>query len=104
MVKKKSFKVVWDRKTLDEFKEILTFLEEQNLQAPKIVKKAVMDRISILQTNPNICEIDKLKEPKSAAFRAFVVFNYRVTYQIKNETSQIRILRIRHTSREPQVY
>lgn len=104
MVKKKSFNVIWDRKTLDEFKEILTFLEEQNVQAPKIVKKAVMDRISILKRNPNICEPDKLKEPNSAAFRAFIVFNYRVTYQIIDEENEIRILRIRHTSREPQGY
>jgi plasmid stabilization system protein ParE len=76
MVKKKSFKVVWNRKTLDEFKKILTFLEEQNPQAPRIVKKAIMVRISIIKRNPQICEIDNLKDQKSTEFRAFVVFSY----------------------------
>ena len=75
MVRKKSFNVTWDRNTLDEFKEILTFLEEQSTEAPKIVKKAVLERIALIKVNPNICEIDKLKEPSSSEFRAFVVYS-----------------------------
>jgi hypothetical protein len=46
MVKPKSLKVVWDVEALNHFKEILTYLEEQSSQAPKIVKKAILDRIN----------------------------------------------------------
>jgi hypothetical protein len=46
MVKTTSFKVVWDVEALTHFKEILNYLEEQSKQAPKIVKKAIVDRIS----------------------------------------------------------
>jgi plasmid stabilization system protein ParE len=104
MVKKKNFKVIWDRKTLDEFKEILTFLDEQSVQASKIVKKAVLERISTIKSNPNIFAVDKLKNPPNSEFRAFMVFSYRVTYQVKEQENEIRILRIRHTSREPFGY
>ncbi len=97
-------KVVWDVEALNHFKEILTYLEEQSSQAPKIVKKAILDRINQIKDNPLTCEVDKLKSPTDKNFRVFIVFSYRVTYQIKLESKEIRILRIRHTSREPLGY
>ena len=41
MVKPLAFKIIWDRKALDHFKEILSYLEKQSSQAPKIVKMAI---------------------------------------------------------------
>ena len=104
MVKPKSFKIVWDRKALDHFIDILTYLEKQNSQAPKIVKEGIVTRLNVIKTNPLICELDKLKYPPDKEFRAFVVFSYRITYQINSDKNEIRVLRIRHTSREPLGY
>ena len=104
MVKSLSFKIVWDRKALDNFKEILTYLEKQSIQAPKIAKSAIVTRLDIIKTNPLIAELDKLKDSPNKEFRAFVVYSYRITYQIKKEIGEIRVLRIRHTSREPIGY
>ncbi len=104
MVKPLSFKIIWDRKALDHIKEILTYLETQNTQAPKIVKGAILKRLALLKRNPFAYELDKLKESPNEDFRAFVVFSYRVTYQIKSDKKEIRVLRIRHTSREPFGY
>ena len=42
MVKPNSFKIIWDRKALDHFKDILIYLEKQSNQAPKIVKSAII--------------------------------------------------------------
>ncbi len=104
MVKSVSLKISWDRKALDNLKEILTYLAKQDSKAPKIVKSAILTRLDIIKTNPLICESDKLKDPTLQDFRAFVVFSYRVTYQIKYETKELRVLRVRHTSREPLGY
>jgi addiction module RelE/StbE family toxin len=104
MVKPVSFKIIWDRKALDNFKEILTYLEKQSVQAPKIVKEAIISRLEVIKNNPLIAESDKLKNPSNKDFRALVIFSYRVTYQIKTDIKEIRILRIRHTSREPLGY
>jgi plasmid stabilization system protein ParE len=104
MVKAVSFKLVWDRKALDHLNDILTYLEKQSKQAPKIVKTAILERLELIKTNPLTTEADKLKNPISIDFRAFVVFSYRVTYQIKTDKKEIRVLRIRHTSREPLGY
>lgn len=101
---KPTFKIVWDRKALDHFKEILTHLQKQSVQAPKIVKSAVVSRLDLIKTNPLISELDKLKDTPNKDFRAFIVFSYRVTYQIELDIKEIRVLRIRHTSREPLGY
>lgn len=104
MVKQKLFAIIWDRNALENFKEILSFLSKQSSQAPKIVKDGILSRLEIIKTNALICETDKLKDKPSAEFRAFVIYNYRITYQIKMAMQEIRIIRIRHTSREPFDY
>jgi plasmid stabilization system protein ParE len=104
MVKSSSYRLIWDVKALDHFKNILEYLEEQSAQAPKIVKKAILERLVLVQKNPLTSEVDKLKDPINPDFRAFVVFSYRVTYQIENDKKEIRVLRVRHTSREPLGY
>ena len=104
MIKQKSFTIIWDRIALDHFKDILDFLSKQSSQAPKIVKEGVLSRIEDIKKNAFIFEIDKLKDYPNKEFRAFVIYNYRITYQINEASKEIRILRIRHTSREPFGY
>ena len=104
MVKASGSKVVWDRIALDNFKEILEYLAKHSSQAPKIVKDAIIARLEVIKTNPKITELDKLKDEPNKDFRAFIVYNYRVTYQIKTDLKEIWILRIIHTSREPLGY
>ena len=104
MVNKKPFKIIWDRNALDDFKEILSFLAKQSTQAPKIIKEGVLSRLDNIKTNALIYEVDKLKDEPNKEFRAFVVYSYRITYQIKTNPKEIRIIRIRHTSREPLGY
>lgn len=101
---KTSYNLVWDVRALNDFKEILAYLAKQSSQAPKIIKKAILERLDIIKINPLICEPDKLKENLNKEFRAFVVYSYRITYQIKTDSKEIRVLRIRHTSREPLGY
>ena len=104
MVNKRLFKIIWDRQALDNFKEILTFISKQSPQAPRIVKNGVLSKLKTIKINPFICETDKLNEAQNEEFRAFIIYSYRVTYQIKMTTKEIRILRIRHTSMEPLEY
>ena len=104
MIKQKSYTIIWDRIALDHFKEILDYLSKQSSQAPKIVREGVLLRLDEVKKNALIFEIDKLKDTPNAEFRAFVIYNYRITYQVKEATKEIRVLRIRHTSREPLGY
>ncbi|OFY82496.1 MAG: hypothetical protein A3F72_00275 [Bacteroidetes bacterium RIFCSPLOWO2_12_FULL_35_15] len=104
MVKQKSYTIIWDRIALDHFKDILSFLSKQSLQAPKIVKEGILSRLDDVKKNAFVFEMDKLKDNPNKEFRAFVIYSYRITYQIKAATKEIRIIRIKHTSREPFGY
>ena len=104
MIKAKSYTIIWDRIALDHFKYILDFLSKQSSQAPKIVREGVLSRLNYVKKNPLIFEIDKLKDNPNKEFRAFVIYNYRITYHVKIETKEICVLRIMHTSREPFGY
>ncbi len=104
MVKSKSYRIIWDRKALDHLNDILEFLSRQSSQAPKIVKEGILSRLDDIKKNALIFEIDKLKDNPNKEFRAFVIYSYRVTYQIHSISKEIRILRVRHTSREPFGY
>ena len=99
-----AFKIVWDRQALDHFKEILIYLDKQSKQASKVVKVAILEKLEHIKTNPLSYELDKLKDTPNKDFRAFIVFSYRVTYQIKSDVKEVRVLRLRHTSREPLGY
>jgi len=64
----------------------------------------VLSRLDDVKKNALIFEIDKLKDTPNKEFRAFVIYSYRITYQIKVDTKEIRVIRIRHTSQEPLGY
>jgi plasmid stabilization system protein ParE len=104
MVNKTIYTVVWDSLALNQLKEILQYLQSQSKHASLLVKKAILDKIDHLTLNPFLFEQDKLKFPPDNSFRAFTVFSYRITYQVKVEIREIRILRVRHVSREPLGY
>ncbi len=52
----------------------------------------MLAKLELVKTNPFICEVDRLKDSLNDEFRAFVVFSYRVTYQLKSDYA-IEILR-----------
>jgi plasmid stabilization system protein ParE len=104
MVKSKQMAIIWDGFALIEFQEILEYLSGRSDIAPKLVKKTVLANIKLISKSPLIFETDKLKTKLDPNFRAFSVYNYRITYQIVFDKNEIRILRIRHTSREPLGY
>jgi plasmid stabilization system protein ParE len=66
------------------------------------VKNTILKTTKEVLENPNLFEQDRFKFDNDGSFRAFEKFKYRVAYKITN--TQIRIIRIRHTSREPIEY
>jgi hypothetical protein len=53
MVKVLPLNIVWDIEALNQFKEILFHIEQQSIQAPKIVKKEILDRLKLIKNNPH---------------------------------------------------
>ncbi len=92
--------LVWDKEALNHLKDIYDYLKTgNNLVYAKEVKDTILKTTKELLANPNLYEQDRFKSDNDGSFRAFEKFKYRVAYKITQE--QIRILRVRHTSREP---
>lgn len=92
--------LVWDKVALNHLKEIYDYLKTtDNLEHAKEVKDTILKITKKLPANPNLYEQDRFKSDNDGSFRAFEKFKYRVVYKITED--QIRILRVRHTSREP---
>jgi plasmid stabilization system protein ParE len=98
-----NLELVWDKEALGHFKDIYNFHKKaDNLTYANEVKNAILIATQDLLKNPFIFEQDRFKFDNDSSFRAFEKFKYRVAYKITDK--QIRILRVRHTSREPIEY
>jgi plasmid stabilization system protein ParE len=95
--------LVWDKIALDHLREIYDSLKMgNNLEFAKEVKNTILKTTKELVDNPFIYEQDRFKFDNDGSFRAFEKFKYRVVYKIT--TTQIRIIRVRHSNREPIAY
>jgi plasmid stabilization system protein ParE len=102
MAKRKVRTIVWSRNVADKYYEILDFLEKKAPEALPIVGNALLDIIDSLTIRCNSHPADRYKKNNDGSYKAAIIYSYRISYQVKN--TNINILRIRHTSREPLNY
>ena len=103
MVKKKALPVVWDTEARAYFKEAIKFIRKKSPQGAETVKKTILQGIDLLAEGRVLhFEKDRLKAENDGEYRAFVSYDYRITYKITPEN--IQVLRVRHTSQEPFEY
>ena len=94
--------IVWTKRSQQHMREAYDYICEDS---PKNALKVIEDIIAAIgktTVNPEIYAIDKCKSTNDGSYRAFEIHKYRITYRITANT--IRILRVRHTSREPKLY
>ncbi|QLE00820.1 type II toxin-antitoxin system RelE/ParE family toxin [Galbibacter sp. BG1] len=94
--------VVWRKLALKQLNEAYTFIKKDSLPAAEKVRDEIFDKAEALKLNPEIYPIDKYRKDNDGSVRAFEVYHYRIAYQITK--SQIRILIVRHSKREPFKY
>lgn len=94
--------VVWSNSAKAELKKAFEYIALDSLQNAQIVRDNLIDATIELVENPEKHPLDKFKTENDGTWRACEVCHYRVSYRIlKNE---IRIVRMRHTSRSPLTY
>lgn len=94
-------KVVWDKVVVSDLEDIFEYLKVKPKASSKIVPTLVK-LSSELSNNFEIYSLDRFKIKNDGSYRAFEKYHYRVSYRVL--PNQIRILRIRHTSRNPKEY
>jgi len=95
--------IKWSKPALDQLDKALDFIIEEGFVAYAAkLEEGILTRVENLIDNYTIYPTDKYKKDNDGSYHAFEVDEYRISYRVKN--SQIKIIRIRHTSRRPRKY
>jgi len=94
--------VVWSNSAKAELRRAYEYIALDSLQNAKIVRDTLIDLTIELHKYPEKHPADKFKKNNDGTWRAFEKYHYRVSYRILKD--QIRIVRMRHTSKSPLSY
>jgi addiction module RelE/StbE family toxin len=96
--------VIWSKQSLKQLESIHEYILEETGSLTLVDK--VIDKIlkssQILSKQPEMHPPDSHKLNNNGNYRAYEIYSYRIAYPIMKEN--VRILRVRHTSREPLKY
>lgn len=94
--------IVWSIDALQQLEDIHFYIlfESKTIRIADKVIETIFDSTTILKTTPEVYELDTQKQNNDGSFRAFFIYNYKISYQISND--KILILRIKHTARKPK--
>ena len=95
-------KIVWRKKALSELNRIYKHIQKSSPQSAIKVRDEIFATADELGLHPEIYPLDRFKKDNDGTFRAFEKYSYRITYRVLK--TEISMLRVRHTSREPLNY
>ncbi|MBL7702026.1 MAG: type II toxin-antitoxin system RelE/ParE family toxin [Ferruginibacter sp.] len=94
--------IKWNKSAINQLIKAVEYIEEDSPQNAEKVRNNILLEISKLTAHPEKYNPDKYHVNNDGSFRAFELHRYRISYRYtKNE---IRIIRIRHTKRNPKNY
>jgi plasmid stabilization system protein ParE len=94
--------ITWDTVALRQFLVGIKYIARDSIQNAEKVHSEIINRIEDILSNPEMFQPDKYKRNNNGLYRAFELHHFRIAYYIAPD--KIRILRVRHTSREPKPY
>lgn len=96
------FHLVWTKRSQQNMRSLYNYISEDS---PQNARKVIDDIIIATEkaiTNPEIYPPDRNKKDNDGSYRAFEKTRYRIVYRVTK--NMIRVLRVRHTKREPKIY
>jgi plasmid stabilization system protein ParE len=93
---------VWTPQAIAELNKAYKYISQDSPQNAKKVIDELILLADKLQDQPEMFPPDKFKNNNDGSWRAFEKFRYRISYRIT--ANDIRIVRMRHTSRTPLQY
>ncbi len=89
-------KVVWTQRALYDLEDIGDYISKDSFKYAKLTLEKLIDTASLIEQNPLLGR--RVPESKDKTIREIIKGNYRVIYQIRNESSAF-ILTVFHTAR-----
>lgn len=91
---------VWGKGAKAELHKAYLYILLDSLQNAEMVRDDIIDATIDLTKHPEKYPLDKFKTDNDGTWRAFEMHHYRISYWIM--PNEIRIVRMRHTSKSPQ--
>jgi plasmid stabilization system protein ParE len=89
----------WSKRAKNELHKAFLYILLDSVQSAEMVRDDIIDITIDLPNHPEKYPLDKFKKDNDGSWRAFEKHHYRVSYRIT--ATQIRIVRLRHTSKSP---
>ena len=97
-----NLKVVWSKTSQKQLEKYYNYIKQDSLQSAEKVKIEILKITKSLPKSPTRYALDKYRKNNKGDIRAFEKFSLRIAYQVTDH--QIKIIRVRHTSRSPLEY
>ncbi|QEC43695.1 type II toxin-antitoxin system RelE/ParE family toxin [Pseudobacter ginsenosidimutans] len=94
--------VLWSQSAKNALRQAFEYIATDSPQAAQAVINEIVDATLILVQHPERHHLDKFKKNNDGSWRAFELHRYRISYKVTEKN--IRIVRMRHTSRNPLDY
>lgn len=102
MVEDTKLELIWSPTAMKGLKKAYVHInKESNVSAKKVVN-SILDEVEKLTIQPKIFELDRFKKNNPGNYRAFEKYHYRISY--KHTLTELHVLRVRHTSKNPLIY
>lgn len=94
--------IKWNKRAFSQLIKAIEYISHDSRQNAEKVKEDILLSISKLGLHPESFPPDKYKLNNDGSYRAFELHHYRVSYPHKK--NEIRIVRLKHTKRNPKKY
>lgn len=98
----KAMNVNWNKRPLKQLEEACNYIKQDSIKSALKVKNDIFAITDSLAFYPEKYPLDKFRKSNDGSYRAFTLHHYRVSYRIL--PSEVKILRLRHSSMEPLEY
>lgn len=95
-------KVVIDNEAKISLRQIYNYIQKDSIQNAEKIRMEILSSINALIKNPKQHAPDEYRESNDGSYRAYEIYKYRITYHVG--TTEIRVIRIRHTKMNPLGY
>jgi plasmid stabilization system protein ParE len=95
--------IKWSKPALSQLDKALDFIVEKGFDIYAVeLEDNILFKVESLIDNYTLYPADKFKKDNDGSYHAFEVDEYRVSYRVRK--LEIKIIRIRHTSRRTRKY
>ncbi len=96
------YEIFWTKRSQNNMKAAGEYISQDSVKNAQKVLTDIANAVYKASSNPEFYAPDKYKTNNDGSYRAFEMHRFRVVYRFSKNT--IRVLRVRHTSREPKEY